>query len=51
MSRFGRANIAYMGHGGKVAFDGFDVNAAGIGNLFTGYLRVLGNHSFNGNVN
>ena len=31
MSRLGRAYIADMGHGGKVALDGFDMNAAGIG--------------------
>ena len=31
MSRFGRTDIMDMGHGGKVALDGFDVNAAGFG--------------------
>ena len=51
MSRFGRANIADMGHGGKVALDGFDMNSAGIGHHFSGDFRVLLNHAFNRIVN
>lgn len=41
MSCLGRAHIAYMGHGSKMAFYGFDMNSAYVGHLFSRYLRLF----------
>ncbi len=41
MPSLGGAYIADMGHGGKVAFDGFDMNSANIGHHLSGYLRII----------